>query len=128
MRKFEHFDNIKEIMKRSRLTNKFLNTKSDIDRKVYNKQRNYVISLLRKENKISMVILSSVKRQIIEFSGKLLNRKFQIRSKYILNSFLLKMITSCPKMLKLQKILIFYKYPNFKHAKQSEFLYTNGFS
>ena len=30
----------KEITKRSRLRNKFLNTKSDIDRKVYNKQRN----------------------------------------------------------------------------------------
>ena len=29
---------IKEIMKRSRLRNKFLNTKSDIDRKVYNAQ------------------------------------------------------------------------------------------
>ena len=70
MRKFEHFDNIKEIMERLRLTNKFLNTKSDIDRKVCNKQRNYVSSLLRKENKISMVILSSVKRQIIEFFGK----------------------------------------------------------
>ena len=41
----------KEIMKRSRLRNKFLNTKSDIDRKVYNKQRNYVVSLLRKEKK-----------------------------------------------------------------------------
>ena len=38
-------------MKRSRLRNKFLNTKSDIDRKVYNKQRNYVASLLRNENK-----------------------------------------------------------------------------
>ena len=38
-------------MKRSRLRNKFLNTKSDIDRKVYNKQRNYVVSLLRKEKK-----------------------------------------------------------------------------
>ena len=48
-------------MKRSRLTNAFLNTKSAIDRKVYNKQRNYVISLLRKEKKICMVILSSVK-------------------------------------------------------------------
>ena len=34
----------KEIMKRSRLRNKFLNTQSDIDRKAYNKQRNYVIS------------------------------------------------------------------------------------
>ena len=41
----------KKIMKRSRLRNKFLNTKSDLDRKAYNKQRNYVVSLLRKENK-----------------------------------------------------------------------------
>ena len=39
----------KEIMKRSRLRNKFLNTKSDIDRKAYNKQRNYVVNLLRNE-------------------------------------------------------------------------------
>ena len=38
-------------MKRSRLKNKFLSTKSDTDRKVYNKQRNYVVSLLRKEKK-----------------------------------------------------------------------------
>ena len=38
-------------MKRLHLRNKFLNTKSDIDRKVYNKQRNYVVSLLRKEKK-----------------------------------------------------------------------------
>ena len=41
----------KEIMKRLRLRNKFLNTKIDIDRKAYNKQRNYVVSLLRKEKK-----------------------------------------------------------------------------
>ena len=41
----------KEIMKRSRLRNKFLNTKSYIDRKACNKQRNYVVSLLRKEKK-----------------------------------------------------------------------------
>ena len=39
----------KEIMKPSRLRNKFLNTKSDLDRKACNKQRNYVVSLLRKE-------------------------------------------------------------------------------
>ena len=39
----------KEIMKTSRLRNKFLNTKSDLDRKACNKQRNYVVSLLRKE-------------------------------------------------------------------------------
>ena len=38
-------------MKRTRLRNRFLNTKSDLDRKEYNKQRNYVVSLLRKEKK-----------------------------------------------------------------------------
>ena len=38
-------------MKRSRLSNKCLNTKSDFDRKEYNKQPNYVVSLLRKEKK-----------------------------------------------------------------------------
>ena len=38
----------KEITKRSRLRNTFLNTKSDLDRKAYNKQGNYVVNLLRK--------------------------------------------------------------------------------
>ena len=38
-------------MKRSRLRNKFLNNKSDIDRKAYNKQRNYCVSLIRREKK-----------------------------------------------------------------------------
>ena len=41
----------KEVMKRSRLRNKSLNTKRENDRKAYNKQRNYVVSLLRKEKK-----------------------------------------------------------------------------
>ena len=42
----------KEIMKRSRLRNKFLNTKSDIDRKAYNnKQHNLCVSLIRWEKK-----------------------------------------------------------------------------
>ena len=38
-------------MKRSRLRNKLLNTKSDIDRKAYNKQRNLCVSLIRQEKK-----------------------------------------------------------------------------
>ena len=38
-------------MKRSQLRNKFLNTKSDIDRKAYNKQRNLCVSLIRREKK-----------------------------------------------------------------------------
>ena len=41
----------KEIMKRSRLRNKFLNTKSDINRKAYNKQRNLCVNLIRSEKK-----------------------------------------------------------------------------
>ena len=47
----------KEIMKRSRWRNKFLNTESDIDRKVDNKQRDYIVSLLRNEKRIFMAIL-----------------------------------------------------------------------
>ena len=38
-------------MERSRLGNIILNKRSDLDRKAYNKQRNYVVSLLRKEKK-----------------------------------------------------------------------------
>ena len=38
-------------MKRRSLTNKFLNTKSDIDRKAYNKQRNICVTLIRQEKK-----------------------------------------------------------------------------
>ena len=41
----------KEIMKRSRLRSKFFSTKNDIDRKVYNKQRNLCVSLIRSEKK-----------------------------------------------------------------------------
>ena len=47
----------KEIMKMSRLRNKFLNTKSDLDRKAYNKQRNYVVSLMRKEKKGNFIVI-----------------------------------------------------------------------
>ena len=47
-----------ETMKRSRLRNKFLNTKSDPNRKTYNKQRNYVVNLSRKQkNRNFLVIL-----------------------------------------------------------------------
>ena len=40
-----------EIIKISRLRNKFLNKKSEINRKAFNKQHNYVVSLLRNERK-----------------------------------------------------------------------------
>ena len=41
----------KEIMKRSRLRNKFLNTKNDIDRRAYNTQRNICVTLIRQQKK-----------------------------------------------------------------------------
>ena len=47
----------KEIMIRSSLRNKFLNTKSGLDRKAYNKQRKYEFSLLRKGKRYFMEIL-----------------------------------------------------------------------
>ena len=49
-----------EIMKKYRLRNKFLNTKSDLDKKVYNKQRNYVVSLLRKKKEFYGNLKTSV--------------------------------------------------------------------
>ena len=58
----------KEIMKMSRLKNKFLNTKSVIDRRAYNKQSNYVASLPRNENKNFYRL-----QLIIEHFGKLSN-------------------------------------------------------
>ena len=41
----------KEIMKRSRLRNKFLRSKSEADKKHYVKQKNYCVSLLRRTKK-----------------------------------------------------------------------------
>ena len=61
----------KEIMKRSRLRYKFLNTRSDIDQKRYNKQRSYT-KLLRKEKDNFTVILTLKFWQKIYFFGKLL--------------------------------------------------------
>ena len=53
-------------MERSRLRNIILNKRSDLDRKAYNKQRNYVVSLLRKEKSNFTVILALTFRQKIE--------------------------------------------------------------
>ena len=60
-------------MKRSRLGNKFLNTRSDLDQKAFNQQRSYVASLSRKEKNNFTVILTLTFLQKINLSGKLLN-------------------------------------------------------
>ena len=41
----------KNIMKKSRLRNKFLKNNNEENRKLYTKQRNYCVSLLRKTKK-----------------------------------------------------------------------------
>ena len=41
----------KEVIKRARLSNKFIDSNTDVDRIAYNKQRNYCASLIRKEKK-----------------------------------------------------------------------------
>ena len=41
----------KEVMRRTRLRNKFIDSKTDADRIAYNKQRNYCVSPIRKEKK-----------------------------------------------------------------------------
>ena len=61
----------KEIVKRSRLRNKFLNTKSDIDKKAYNKYRNYVFCLLRNEKTNFYSNLDTRLQLVIEHFGKL---------------------------------------------------------
>ena len=48
-------------MKRSRLTNNFLNTKNDIDRKAYNEQRNlWVILIMSDKNFFSNINTSDI--------------------------------------------------------------------
>ena len=43
-------------MKRSHLGNKCLNTRSDLDQKAFNKQGNYIVSLLRKKKKFTVIL------------------------------------------------------------------------
>ena len=59
----------KEIMLRSRLRNKFLKTKTEESKQLYNKQRNLCVNLLRKDKrKLDIRILKN-------------NRKFSKNSK-----------------------------------------------
>ena len=48
----------KTMMTRSRLRNKFFKNKTQSNESVYKKQRNYCVSLFRKEKKVSLKILT----------------------------------------------------------------------
>ena len=137
----------KEIMKRSRLRNKFLNTKSDIDRKAYNKQRNYVVSLLRNEKNnfyssldtkvvtdnrtfwktvkplLSGQVTKHSKINLVE-DDKIISRDDQIAknfSEYFINIPILNMPSNgykCPESSEQDPILkILYKYKNHPSIK-----------
>ena len=80
----------KEIMKRSRLRNKFLNTKSDIDRKAYNKQRNLCVSLIWREKKNFFNNISTPDITDIKTFWKTVKPLFTERYKQNLNLNLLK--------------------------------------
>ena len=87
-------------MKRSRLRNKFLNTKIDLDRKAYNKQINFVVSLLSKEKK--------------EFYGNL-NTNVLTENKTVKN-FLAEKSKNVSKITLIED----HKYSSFKYANKSK--------
>ena len=73
----------KETMIRSRLRNKSIKTKTDVNRKAYNKQRNYFVSLCRIKKKSFFNNLDTRKivdnKRFWQTVEKLLSRSFQIK-------------------------------------------------
>ena len=68
-----------EIMKRSRLRNKFLKSKSEADKKNYVKQRNYCVSLLRRAKMEYYGNLDPLRKlRTTEHFGEELNLSFPI--------------------------------------------------
>ena len=60
------------------MRNTFLKTKTDANKKAYNKQRNYCVHYFRREKKSFFNNLNK-RLSIINVSGKLLSRSFQIK-------------------------------------------------
>ena len=83
----------KETMIRSRLRNKSIKTKTDVNRKAYNKQRNYFVSLFRIEKKSFFNNLDTKNivdnKRFWQTVEKLLSRSFQIKIELKTNLHLL---------------------------------------
>ena len=77
----------KEIMKRSRLRNKFLKSKSEADKKNYVKQRNYYVPLLGRKKKEHYGNLDLKKLRTTEHFGEELNLSFPINPLKMKKSF-----------------------------------------
>ena len=70
----------KEIMKRTRLRNKFLRDGNDYIKREISKQRNYCVSFFRKSKKLYYINLDEKKRlQIIKLFGRPLNHSYLIK-------------------------------------------------
>ena len=76
-----------EIMKRSRLRNKFLKSKSEADKKNYVKQRNYCVPVLRRKKKEHYGNLDLKKLRTTEHFGEELNLSFPINPLKMKKSF-----------------------------------------
>ena len=98
----------KQIMKRSRLRKKILNTKSDIDRKAYNKQHNYVASLLRNKKKNfcnNLGTKTNLLKKNVDFFGKYTCNDINVSIRYSKFSNELKQADIVPSHKKSQSFL-----------------------
>ena len=93
----------KEIMKRSRLRNKFLKSKSEADKKNYVKQRNYYVPLLGRKKKEHYGNLDLKKLRTTEHFGEELNLSFPINPLKMKKSFWYKRKKFIQKIILLQK-------------------------
>ena len=57
----------KEVIRRTRLRNKFIDSKTDADRIAYNKQRNFCVSQIRQEKPIAVILIYVTQRKIKPF-------------------------------------------------------------
>ena len=69
----------KEIMKRTRLRNKFLKNRNDYNKREFSKQRNYCVSLVRKSKKLYYSNLDEKKVTDNKTFGRPLNRSYPIK-------------------------------------------------
>ena len=69
----------KEIMKRTRLRNKFLKIRNDYNKREFSKQRNYTVYLLLENPKSYIIAILMKKRLQIKLFGRPLNRSYPIK-------------------------------------------------
>ena len=94
----------KEIMKRSRLRNKFLKSKSEADKKNYVKQRNYLCLYLREQKRNTM------ETQILEKLWTTEHFEEQLKLSFPMNPLKMKKLFWQKRKKFLQKIIPLQKF------------------